>query len=180
MLKNTKESYGSIHKFLHWTIGILIIFMLIFGYFLDDFKTINAFNIHKLIGLTILLLVAIRIIWVGSNGRPRIPDYVARWERVIAYTIEGLLYVCMVAMPMLGWLAVSYYGNPPMLYGHALSLPVTPNQQYADFLMGLHRNVAVIFIGLISLHVLGALKHLIIDRDQVTQRMLPKVIGEKL
>jgi cytochrome b561 len=173
MLKNTAGSYGSVNKFLHWTIGLLIIGMLVFGYFLSDFANHEVYNIHKLIGLTILLLVLIRIIWVSTNGRPKLTEPMPKWERILAYSTEGLLYICMVLMPVFGWLGTSYYGYAPMLFGHSLGLPVIPNQHYASFFMGLHGDVAIILIALISLHVLGALKHFVINKDDVLQKMLP-------
>lgn len=170
MLNN---AYSNVHKLLHWIIALLIIGMLIFGYFLDDFKNMGVYNIHKLIGLSILLLVLIRIIYVIKHGRPKLTEPMPKWERILAYSTEGLLYIAMVGMPVLGWLGSSFYGHKPMLFGHSLGLPVQPNMDYASLFMGLHNDLAVIFIALISLHVLGALKHWLIDKDDVLQKMLP-------
>lgn len=172
MLKNTATSYGSITKFLHWTIALLIIGMLIFGYFLDDFSNRGVYNIHKLIGLSILLLVAFRIVWTLYTGRPKLGN-LPRWERISAYITEGLLYICMVCMPLFGWIGSSYFGFGPHLFNIPLGLPVIPNHAYGQFFMDLHKDVAIILIVLISFHAAGAFKHLIINRDRIMQRMLP-------
>lgn len=177
MLKNTETGYGGITKFFHWLIAILMIGMLIFGYFLSDFHNDDVYNIHKLIGLSILTLVALRILWTLHTGRPKL-DTLPKWEKMLAYSTEGLLYLGMVCMPLFGWLGVSFYNRPPHLFGVNLGLPLTPNPTYGSLFINLHGDVAVVLIVLISLHVLGALKHFLIDKDRILQKMLPFTSNE--
>ena len=174
MLKNTSVRYGGMQKFLHWLMAVLIIGMLIFGYTLDDFSYAGVYNLHKLIGLLVLALILWRILWLCWCKRPALPKTVPKGERILAYTIEALLYLSMLFMPLFGWLATSFAGRAPVFFGYVLQAPFTSmNDNAAHDLMQMHKTVAVIFIVLIVLHVLGALKHYFLDHDGVLERMLP-------
>jgi len=174
MLKNTTAQYGAIQKFLHWLMAVLIIGMLIFGYFLGNFGIAAVYNLHKLVGLLLLLLVLLRIMWICWCKRPALPKSVSRFERILAYSVEGLLYFSMLLMPIFGWMATTLAGRVPVFLGYRLNMPFIPlNPALAHQVMGLHEDLAVIIIVLIVLHVLGALKHYVIDKDGVVERMLP-------
>ncbi len=99
MLKNTPKQYGSITKIFHWTIALLIIGMLCLGFFMSG----PIVNVHKLVGLLILVLVAARLIWKLFNPQPTLPETVSHLEKIAARSVQGLLYLCMFGMPLSGW-----------------------------------------------------------------------------
>ena len=171
MLKNTEVHYGSVAKFFHWIIAFLILGMLLLGYLMSG-QTLMT--VHKLTGLFILTLAALRLIWTLFNPQPRLPGTVPRLVRIVARAVEGLLYLCMFGMPLSGWAMSTAFGHAPMIMGVAVPMPfVSVNHDWAMTFENIHGTLALILIGLISMHVLGALKHYFFDKDQVVQNMLP-------
>jgi cytochrome b561 len=172
MLKNTLENYGSVSKFFHWIIALLIIGMLFLGYFMVGQKILT---LHQLIGLSILTLATCRLIWIISNTHPRLPSTVSRLDKLAARSVQVLLYVCMFGMPLSGWAMSTAFGFIPHIGTYYLPMPgISVDQSLGIFLENIHNTLAIILIALIGLHVAGALKHYFIDKDSVLQSMLPK------
>ncbi len=173
MLKNTKQNYGSIAKFFHWLIAALIIFMLFLGYLMMG---VTVTNIHQITGLCILTLVACRLIWKLINPFPLLPDTVSKLEKMAAHTVQVLLYVCMFGMPLSGLAMSTAYGLIPHIASFTIAMPgIDINQPLGDQFKLIHNSLAYVLIALISLHILGALKHQFIDKDpRVLDSMLPR------
>src|SRR5579883_1153114 len=115
-LKNTKTAYGSISKSFHWLIFLLLAFMLILGYLMDDlpkeYKAL-AYNTHKLTGLSILVLMIVRLVWALMNPKPALLN-VSVWERLAEHFMHFLLYAVVIAMPIAGWIGSSAAGKVPL------------------------------------------------------------------
>lgn len=177
MWKNTDIAYGSVSKTLHWLIFFLILFMLIYGYFLDtipkDYQGI-AYNIHKLTGVTILLLVVIRLIWKFVNVSPPLPADTPSWQVGIDHLVQWLLYISIIAMPVAGWVGSSSAGKPPHIGDLTLSLPIAQNKALISTAFTIHNTLAIVIIALVIIHILAALYHFFIKKDRVFQRMLPE------
>lgn len=171
MLKNTPHSFGSVAKTLHWLITILVGVMLLTGYFLGG----PLFVIHKLLGLAVLLLMIARIIWRVANVSPVLPLHITRFETILAHSTQGLLYLSLLIMPLSGWALATAFGHAPVLGGWVLAFPgMQHHAAWGGTLVDIHNTLALVLMGLIGLHVLGAFKHFLIDRDGVLQRMLPR------
>lgn len=176
MLKNTVTTYGSVAKFFHWLIFLLVLFMLIYGYCLDDFSKENqalAYNIHKLIGLTLLCLVLLRILWALCNPKPILPLETPQWMAYGARILHLLIYATMIAMPLVGWIGSSAAGRAPHLGNITIRFPIEESKELAKQAMTLHGQIALLLIALISLHVLAALYHHFIRKDNVLKTMMP-------
>lgn len=177
MWRNSYTQYGSVAKFFHWVIFLLLVGMLIFGFFLDDIPKDYqgfAYNIHKLTGLTILCLMVLRALWALSNPKPILPADTKAWERVIEHVVHILLYLAVIAMPLVGWIASSADGRPPHLGSIQIKFPIEKNAALADGLFSVHNTLAIVLIVLISIHVLAALYHYFVKKDQILQRMMPQ------
>lgn len=175
-LKNTELTYGSVAKFFHWLLFILILLMLVYGYFLDDFpKSYQPFtyNLHKLIGLTILILMLARALWALCNVKPKLPADTLPWERTAEKTIHFLLYFLIIAMPCAGLIGSVAGGKLPHLGNLKITLPIAQNKTLAELSFSVHNTLALIIICLISVHVLAALYHHFIKKDNVLRRMMP-------
>lgn len=173
-IKNSASTYGSVAKFFHWLIFVLLLFMVILGYCLDDVPKLYrpfATNLHKLTGLLILLLMLLRAAWALINPKPLLPNARA-WEYWAAYSVHGLLYVTVIAMPLVGWIASNAADHPPYLGHIVFSLPIAQNKALADAAFDLHGNLAIAIIILFVIHVLAAFYHYFIKKDDVLQRML--------
>jgi cytochrome b561 len=163
----------------HWLISVLVLGMLCLGLWMEDIPKGTPdrtfyFNLHKSIGVTIALLVLLRLWWRFRNPPPPLPSSLPAWQVQASRVSHALLYLCLVVMPLSGFAAsqftkygVTYFGMfkiPPMGW---------ENREIYDLLQGIHGVTATLLIALVVVHILAALKHLVIDRDGVFQRMLP-------
>lgn len=170
--------YSKGFKWLHWLIAILVLSMLGFGFFLSDVpRDIKpmAYMLHKSFGLTILALMLLRAGWLITSGRPQLPDSIPRWERLLAYHVQYALYVFLIAMPLSGWLMATASQKVPVYFGlFRVPFPgLEPNETLAHWMYSAHQVIAWILLGLVGLHIAGALKHWLIQKDDVLKRMLP-------
>lgn len=163
---------------LHWLLAALIIGMLALGYSLEDIPRNTPargfyVNLHKSFGVLVLMLVLLRLIWRLGHKPPPPDAGMPRWQAVAAAWSHGLLYLCILLQPLSGYLASSFGKYGVKFFGMQL-----PNWGWEDkalrgFFGEMHDVVATALVVLIAIHVLAAFKHLLIDRDQVFQRMLP-------
>ncbi|MFC3909277.1 cytochrome b [Legionella dresdenensis] len=180
MIENTEmTSYTKGSKFFHWFIAIIIIFMLPISFFLSDVPEQYigmAFTVHKSLGITVLFAMLLRVLWIIRYGRPALPVHMPKWEKILAHTVQGSLYLFVILMPLCGWIMATAEGYIPSYFGlFSLPFPGIPlDKELASFMNQAHTIIAWIILGLLVLHVAGALKHHFIDKDDVLRRMLPK------
>jgi cytochrome b561 len=162
---------------LHWLIALVIIAMLGVGLCMVGlpkglpFKA-TLINFHKSLGMTVFLLVLIRILVRMAVGRPVLPPMRA-WQRAAASITQVLLYVGMIVMPLSGFLGSSFNSYGTRFWGIALPKWGWDDKGLRSLFFGIHEVCAWVMIALIALHVAGALKHQLIDRDGLLARMLP-------
>lgn len=174
MIKNTNDSYGSVTKFLHWFMAIAIILLLIIGYFLEDLK---IYKLHKAMGFVVLILAIFRLCWRLINP---VPGYDNSFPKLMAFAghmAHYFLYLLMVAMPLSAFIA-SNAALKPVSFMFLFDMPSffdKKNMELAKFMMEIHGILAVVFIVIISAHVLAALYHHFIRKDNVFIRMWPKL-----
>jgi cytochrome b561 len=167
--------YTRTARWLHWTLATLIIFMLGLGWTMmtveHDPIGKPLFSLHKSIGLIVLALVALRIVWRLGHPVAPLPDYVPSWQKKLATATEWCLYLCMAAMPLTGYLGASHQKQPPAFFGLHTPVWAQPNHDVAEQFFSIHSLIAWPLVALIVLHVAGALKHVLIDKDTVFRRM---------
>jgi cytochrome b561 len=141
------------------------------------------FQNHKAIGLTVLGLAILRLLWRLSHTPPAFPRDYAQWEKTLAHVVHWGLYVVMFGLPLSGWLMVSaakefhptiYFGMfqiPPI--GWIAGLDPASKASMHELFEGMHGVLAKFLYLLFFLHVAGALKHQLIDKQSEIQRMLP-------
>jgi cytochrome b561 len=176
-VKNTSSSYGSISRLFHWLIFLLVLVMIPLGYFMGDIpdKALRGevVNVHKLIGVSIFGLMVLRILWALMNVKPSLPFQTPEWQRVAERTMHMLLYAGLIIMPLSGLIGSIAAGRPPHFYDMSITLPIAESKPLAEFSFGIvHNNLAIILIVLISIHILAALFHHFIKRDDILRRML--------
>lgn len=108
-LKNTPENYGTIAKWLHWLTALLFLGSYISVYYRQWFteketpENWTALQLHLSIGITIAVIVILRIIWKMMNKSPQ-PEPGKKWEHLAAKTGHLALYAVMIIMPVTGYL----------------------------------------------------------------------------
>lgn len=169
-------SYGKFAKFLHWTMATLILLNYFLGLTLD--KT-SLYNFHKQTGLTIIALLLVRVVWRLTSAYPESVKSLSAMERNAAKLGHLALYLFMLAIPISGVLMVNSYGYPLKFWG-IFTLPAiisTKPDSTSEIFTKVHEILANVMIAFIAVHILAALKHHIIDKNEVLLRMIP--FGDK-
>ncbi|HET6554148.1 MAG TPA: cytochrome b [Dyella sp.] len=176
-LRSTDRRWGSVAKFFHWTTALLIIGNGIFGLLMDladtPMQKIGWLALHKSIGLTVLALFLLRLLWRMGDRRPA-EDPAPRWQQLAAHTVHGVLYLLILALPLSGWWFNSIAGKPLQFF-KMFNLPalVAANHDQRHVAHGVHEYLFWFLVLVLVLHVAGALKHHLVDRDNTLLRMLP-------
>jgi len=181
MLTNSVERYGLFSRLLHWLMALMIFAMIGIGTYMADLDKgeplrPQLYALHKAVGVTLLALAVLRILWILMSRPPAMPQVLRRWEVMLAKATIGLLYLLMLLTPIAGYLMSNAAGRPISYFG-LFDMPVLigENHDLHEVLGALHEFLAFSILALVGLHVLGALKHRLIDKDpeaDVLKRML--------
>jgi cytochrome b561 len=135
------------------------------------------YNFHKSLGVLILVLMTLRLINRLVVGAPIPEPGIEPWQKVVSATVHTSLYVLLLAMPIVGYIANSAYGATTPFFG-LFSLPgiIDKNETLATQLFTLHRWVGYLVIALVVTHISAALYHHFIRGDNVLRRMLPRAL----
>ena len=130
---------------------------------------------HFALGVVIFIAVVLRLVWRTGKGVPPPQAGHADWERALAKLVHYLFYALLLVMPLAGWLAMSKYGSPINVWGlfEVPALPVAPDPEGAKDIFEQHGTAGKVMLGLIVVHILGTLKHTLLNRDGNLFRMLP-------
>ena len=181
--RNSERRYGAISKGFHWGVGLLIVGMIALGLYMEDMHgpdKLKTYAFHKATGLVILGLVILRINWKLSQQSPLLPASLSKPHVIGARLAHFALYLCIFLMPLSGWLMSSAAGFPVSIYGWFV-MPdlIGPDKPTARFMHKAHGILADALIILISLHVLAALLHHFVYKNNVLRTMFPFVEPRK-
>ncbi len=177
MIRSTNAAYGFIAKTFHWLIAVLFILLLAVGLFMtsltDKVFKIFLYDFHKALGMVVLGLVLLRIIWRLFETKTQLPVELPNWQKKTSNVVFYALYFFMVIMPITGYLMSVLNGHPIDMFGY-FTLPdlgkgPSPLGTATHFI---HVNLPYYVIAILSLHVLAALYHHFIRKDNVMNRML--------
>lgn len=173
-----RRRYSGVAMAFHWAIAILVIMnwrIVEAAEELDGALRSEVMNYHKAWGILILLLTLGRLGWRLAHPVPPMPSHYAGWERKLAKTVHVVFYVLLIGLPLGGWVANSLTGRTIDFFGMFTipALPVGANKELGGQIFDLHATGANILLLLVGLHILGVIKHLVIDRDGELFRMLP-------
>ncbi|MBM2577743.1 cytochrome b/b6 domain-containing protein [Jannaschia sp. Os4] len=184
---NTDRAYGWVERALHWAIALLMLTVIPLGVIAHDgaaaieagaaspeqvARTVTLFSVHKTVGIAIFALAVVRVLWALAQPRPQ--PIQGGWEATLAAIVHWLLYGSLILVPLLGWTHhAATEGYAPILWPLGDELPFVPNDAWlADLLGTLHTTAAKVLAVALLLHVAGALKHAVIDRDGTLARMV--------
>lgn len=174
--------YSGVAIGLHWLVALLIFGTFGLGLYMTELPfspdKLRLYSWHKTIGVSVFLLVLVRLGW-RLWRRPPPPPPMARWQRAASHAVHHLLYALMLAVPLSGWLMSSAKGFQTLWFG-IVPLPdlLSANESVGDALARTHWILNLALGGLVALHLLAALKHQFIDRDGLLGRMWPGRHGE--
>ena len=191
-------SYTKTAKLLHWLIAIGIFSMFALGWWMTElpkeapkqtaFDLFNLgfytwqtsdeisprsfyFNLHKSIGVTILAFIAFRVFWRITHKAPALLANYKTWERKLATGTHHLLYLLMVILPVSGVIMATYSKYGIKWFGMPL-VKGLDNNAMREIFKEAHEIIGVVILLVLALHIVGALKHKLIDKDDTLKRMM--------
>jgi cytochrome b561 len=182
MLKSGPNHWGSVAKFFHWTIVVLILAQGAIGLIMVELpkrpNVIPVFSFHKSLGLTILALAVLRLIWRLFDPRPREPESMPRWQALGARAGHAVLYLLIFLVPLSGWWFDSVASLRPLYWWGLIRVPPLGGPDPAipglkDIAAERHEFLFWALIAVAAGHAAMALIHHFHNRDGVLKRMLP-------
>ncbi|WP_353276784.1 cytochrome b [Wolbachia endosymbiont (group B) of Villa cingulata] len=173
-MKDNKYSLGL--RIIHWLMSALIIGMLCSGLYMKSLPIsseikFSIYAIHKACGITVLGLIIVRIFFRVFTYVPPLPASFSRFVINASKTIHFGLYFLMVLMPLSGYVMSSASSKEIKYFVH-IPLLINENKELASVANQLHSMLAYLMIVFITLHILGALKHTFIDKQNIFKRMI--------
>jgi superoxide oxidase len=173
---NSKVGYGWLAITFHWVMLLLFVG----AYCTMEFKSIFPNKsaprelmalLHYGLGLSVFLLVWLRLLARFGGSEPSIVPTLPRWQMRMASVTHWALYALMIALPLLGWLTLSAKGVPVILFGNELPFLLAKNPEWAEWLKEAHETGASVGYFLIGLHAVAALYHHYVRRDNTIRLM---------
>lgn len=173
------KRYTSTAIALHWLMAIMIFGMLALGFYMQDLplspEKLKLYSWHKWAGVTVFLLVLLRLAWRLTHRPPALPASMPKLLQFAAHAGHLVLYALMLVIPLSGWLMSSAKGFQTVWFG-VLPIPdlLDKNKELGDLLQTVHMSLNLLFAVVIAGHIGAALKHHLIDKDDILTRILPR------
>jgi cytochrome b561 len=176
-VSGTPSEYNGVAKGLHWLTLVLLVVQFGVAWTMPevdrDAKPVDLIAWHLSIGVFILLLMLVRLGWRAISAVPAAPANLAPALRLLSRVTHFLLYGILIVLPLLGWIYASSRGWAVRVFGVIPLPPLVPSgSRWGDDMGDVHMAVAYVLLGVVGLHVLGALYHQFSLKDAVLQRML--------
>ena len=182
-LANSTTRFGWISMFFHWAVFALFVNQYVTGAImmrLERGHTVlgypqgDWYTWHKSVGVVVLALVLLRITWRKTTRLPDWPETLASWEKSCLSWSERVLYLCMLVMPVSGYVFTLAGGFNFKLFG-IVTLPqlIPRNAIVADTAQVFHALFGFLIVGAVALHVALALRRHHVEKDRFLKRMVP-------
>lgn len=177
-VKNPAGRYHALSISVHW----LTLLLLVAVYALIELRDIYPEGSdphelmttwHNMLGLVVFGLVFVRMAVLLVHRAPPITPAPPAWQHWLAKAMHAALYAFLIAMPLLGWLALSAQGKPVPLFGLELPALLGPDKALGHQFEEIHETIGTLGYWLIGLHAAAALFHHYFMRDDTLLRMLP-------
>jgi cytochrome b561 len=176
-MSTDRKRFAVPQRLLHWLMALCILSMLFIGVGMVSTaapKYLTLVQIHKPLGIAILVLALIRLALRIYYGSPSLPADLPEPMKLAAYSSQVILYALMIAMPLLGWGMLSAAAYPVVLFGSVYLPPILPvSASLHTLLWHAHYYLAFAFFAIILMHIAAILFHKLIRRDGVFETMAP-------
>jgi cytochrome b561 len=175
-LRNTTERYGWIAQLLHWVIAVGFIFQFALAYYMEPLPLgpykAQVYNLHKSIGVTLLVLAVLRLGWRWMNPVPPLPSGRPRWEELASRASHVGLYGMILLHPLTGLGGALFSKFPSEIWG--VTLPrIATDDAISSVFGAAHYWLHWVIMAVVAIHVAAALRHHFVLKDDVLVRMLP-------
>ncbi len=167
---------------LHWLVGLTIITLIAVGLYMSEYEVWDLYPIHKSIGMILFVFILYRFIRRMKRGWPQPVGQYKGYEIILSKVVHWVLIIGTILFPISGMISSGAGGHGLSIFGlellasnyDASGEAIALNSALADLGHETHEILGTVMIVVISLHILAALKHHFIDKDNTLKRMLGK------
>ncbi|HVO89793.1 MAG TPA: cytochrome b [Casimicrobiaceae bacterium] len=169
------DRYTTPAVLLHWLIAALVLAQVLWGWWMQEIPKqpvgprVDAYNLHKSVGLVIFALMVMRLAWRLTHRPPAFPA-MPHWQERLAHATHALIYVALFVMPIAGYLGSVFSGYPVKWFGITLPSWAPRVDALKDAMSVLHLVTSIVLVAALVLHLAGATKHML-ARDGLVGRM---------
>ena len=170
------ERYNTTLIIIHWIMALLILGMIGLGFYMVGLEKGSAersyfFALHKSIGLTLALLVAVRLFWRIRSGVPKLPETIKSYEKKLSAMVHHSLYLMLFLQPLSGYISSSFSGYKTKFWGIPLPHWGWKNKDLNNLFTEIHEICAFLLITLLVLHIAGVIHHVMKKETYILKRM---------
>lgn len=173
------KGYDRVARAVHWLIAALAVIVVSLGWAIADAPRNTPSRgllllLHRSVGLTILAAMLFRAGWRCRQPAPELPTGIAGYERALAWFTHLFLYLILIGMPLAGYVNAAAAGHEVSVFGVVAIPPLLPeDDRLSQVAIAIHLVGQYLLYLFVILHVAGALRHGVLKRDGVLERMLP-------
>ena len=182
----TPVRFDRVQVVLHWIIAVIILCMIALGLYMVELpkqselppgeESVRAFYflLHKSMGITVAMFIVLRVVWRLTHKAPPLPDTISKWQQHAAGAVHGLLYAVMLAMPITGYMQSIFSKYDTKFWGIVLPRVADADKAMRENFSEVHEILAFLFITLIVIHIVAAVKHRIAGTGIVERMSLKR------
>lgn len=174
-MRDTPDGYGAVSRLFHWLMALAIVGMFALGVWMVELDYYSPYyhsapDIHKSLGILLIVALALRFGWRLASVRPS-DDDLAPWERTAARIVHWGFYPLLLALMVSGYLISTADGRPIEVFGWFSVPSPGENKGLEDTAGAVHTVLAYATIALAVVHAAAAFKHHLFDRGRALARM---------
>ena len=179
MTRNSKTDWGWLAKVFHWAGAAIILILLVHGWWMTHMlprpERLANYAWHSALGYDLFVILILRLLWRWLNAAPELPVGLQRWEHVAARLSHAGLYVLMFFVSLTGWMVATTFRVPMTKDLFGIDVPplvTTVDRSVRQWIEGSHMVVAYVLAAVVLIHVVAALRHHVVKRNNVLRRMI--------
>ena len=184
-IRNTKTSYGLVSILLHWLMAVILTGLFFTGLYMTSLDYYDPLyhrlpHWHKSLGVIAISLLLIRLSWNAYSSKPGPLKSHKKTEVLLAHSMQSVIYILIILIVLTGYLISTAKGKAIELFNW-FNIPAfinIVNGETVDLTGKAHLIIAYLFITLVTLHAIAALKHHFIDKDNTFKRMTTHIFNK--
>ncbi|WP_319772731.1 cytochrome b [Breoghania sp.] len=170
-------AYGAVARSFHWVTAALVLTMIAAGFVMLDAPSGAIqnflFDYHRSCGVVLFVITLARLLWRFKTPPAPMEEDIPFPQRMVAHAVHGLLYLLLLAQPIIGWIGTAAFGAKITVFWLFVLPPIVDkNKEMADTYLEIHEAMGLIITALVAMHIGGALYHHFIRRDRTLMRMV--------